>query len=275
MAYIEDNLAQDVNLEKVARYVSISPFYLQKGFAILCGYSMSEYIRNRKLSVAGQDLINTDEKIIDIAIKYGYESADSFTKAFTRFHGSNPSAVRKGGKTIKEFSPLKVNLILKGGCTMQYKIEEKKAFEVVGLTKIIKYDEASVEVPKLWQGASAACAQNGICTRYGISIDEARDGKEFEYLIGDDYAPGQKLPTGFAVKEIPAHTWAIFTCNGRADKSMATMNQKIFQEWLPNSADYEIAAGYNVEMYADPKDFAQGVLDKNYYCELWIPVQKK
>lgn len=96
--YIENNLTHDITIEDVSNDVNISPFYFQKGFTILCGYSLSKYIRNRKLSVAGYELLNTNIKIIDLALKYGYDSPDSFTKAFTRFHGSTPSSVHKGSK---------------------------------------------------------------------------------------------------------------------------------------------------------------------------------
>ncbi|MDO5556645.1 MAG: AraC family transcriptional regulator [Clostridia bacterium] len=273
--YIEKNITNDITIDDIAKYVCISPFYLQKGFSILCDYSLGEYIRNRKLSLAGQDLINTKENVIDIALKYGYESADSFTKAFKRFHGTNPSSIRKGGKTIKEFSPLKVNLILKGGYTMEYKIEEKEAFKVIGLSKIMKYDSAYEEVPKLWKSFFAKSQLSNICTKYGVNIDSTMSGNEFEYMICDDYLEGKEIPKDFIVKEIPKHTWAIFSCIGRADKSVAEMNEKIFKEWLPNSTEYEIADGYNVEMYSDPANYKKGTEDDRYYCEIWIPVRKK
>jgi Uncharacterized protein conserved in bacteria len=265
----------DIKLSDVAKKVYISPFYLQKTFSILCGYSLSEYIRNRKLSLAGKDLMNTDEKIIDIAIKYGYESSDSFTKAFKRFHNANPSSIRKGGKTIKEFSPLKVNLILKGGYTMEYKIELKEAFEVIGLSKIMKYEEASKEVPKLWKSFFEKEQLSSICTKYGINIDSTMSGNGFEYIICDDYSDNKEVPKDFVIRKIPKHTWAIFSCIGKADTSVSQMNEKIFKEWLPSSTDYEIADGYNIEMYSDPVNFEKGTEDDKYYCEIWIPIRKK
>ena len=120
--YIEDHITEDVTVEDVAKAVCVSPFYFQKGFSMLCGFSVSEYIRNRRLALAGRDLMMTDEKIIDIAIKYGYDSPDSFTKAFTRFHGVSPSSVRKEGALLKTFAPLKIKISLEGGYLMDYKI---------------------------------------------------------------------------------------------------------------------------------------------------------
>ena len=126
--YIEENLTEELSVEQIAKEVHISPFYFQKGFSMLCGYTVSEYIRLRRLALAGSELISTDRKIIDIALKYGYDSPDSFTKAFTRFHGVTPTTVRKNGAIIKSFAPLKISFTLKGGFTMDYKIVEKEAF---------------------------------------------------------------------------------------------------------------------------------------------------
>ena len=113
--YIENNLTNDLKIEDIASYSYISSFYFQKGFAIICGYGVGEYIKNRRLSMAGKEVLNTDKKIIDIAMEYGYDSQDSFTKAFKRFHGVTPKEVRNNGATIKEFAPLRVNLTMKGG----------------------------------------------------------------------------------------------------------------------------------------------------------------
>ena len=147
--FIENNITDDLTIENIAKHSYISPFYFQKGFSIMCGYTLSEYIRNRRLSLAGEELLNTDNKIIDIALKYGYDSPDSFTKAFTRFHGSTPTQARKSGK-ISYFAPLKLNLTMKGGYTMEYRIEEKESFKVIGLKNNIKYETANTDIPKIW-----------------------------------------------------------------------------------------------------------------------------
>ncbi len=272
--YIENNLTNDITIEDISNYSYISPFYFQKGFAIICGYSISEYIRNRKLSLAGYELLNTNNKIIDIALKYGYDSPDSFTKAFTRFHGCTPTAVRKGEK-IKEFAPLKINVILKGGYTMEYKIEEREAFKVIGLKGSFKYETAYQDVPKIWKKFFMKSAFNKINAKYGINIDTNLGCDSFNYIIGDDYNSELKVPKDFEVIEIPKFTWAVFSCIGPASVKMQETNERIFKEWLPNSNDYEIAAGYNIEMYSNPKDYKKGIDDEKYYCEIWIPIKKK
>ena len=121
---MEHHITEDISVQDIADHVHMSPFYFQKGFSMLCGYSVMEYVRNRRLALAGGELSATDEKVIDIALRYGYDSPDSFTKAFTRFHGVSPAMVRREGVMLKTFAPLKLEISLKGGYLMNYKIEK-------------------------------------------------------------------------------------------------------------------------------------------------------
>ena len=275
ISYIEENITEDLTIDDITKRAAISSFYFQKGFALLCGFTVSEYIRKRRLSLAGNDLINSNQKIIDIALKYGYDSPDSFTKAFTRFHGVTPTAVRKKGAMIKSYAPLKINFSLKGGYIMNYKIVNKDAFTVVGVSKVFKYENAVNDVPKFWEEFFKTGKNETICGMYGINMDQEMSGNEFEYMIADDYNKSSEIPEGFITKVIPKHTWAIFACVGPSSKMMPEINKKIFTEWLPNCKDYDIAEGYNIEMYTDVANYPNGIQDKNYYSEIWIPVKKK
>lgn len=275
ISYIEDNLTNELTIEKIASNVLISPFYFQKGFSMLCGFTISDYIRQRRIALAGGELVSTDKKIIDIALKYGYDSPDSFTKAFTRFHGITPTAVRKDGAKIKSFAPLKISFTLKGGFTMDCKIVKKDSFTVIGTSKKFPYDNAKSEIPKFWAEHYQTGKGNTVCGMYGVNIDERMSYKEFEYLIADDYNGKSEVPDGFVTKTIPAFTWAVFPCSGAMPSAMQDVNQKIFSEWLPNCKDYEFAAGYNIEMYNDPSNYPNGIQDENYYSEIWIPVKQK
>jgi AraC family transcriptional regulator len=275
VSYIEENIHKELTIENIAKRACISPFYFQKGFAMLCGFTVGEYIRRRRLALAGSELVATDRKIIDIALKYGYDSPDSFTRSFTRFHGLTPTAVRKNGAMIKSFAPLKIKFILEGGYTMDYRIVEKDAFTVVGVSKVLKYETAMEEVPKMWAEFFRSEKSGAICSMYGVNIDESMGGNEFEYLIADNYNPVMDIPEGFVTKVIPKHTWAVFACEGAMPQSIQDVNKKIFSEWLPNCKDYEIAAGYNIEMYEDPGKYAKGTEDESYYSEVWIPVKRK
>ncbi len=273
--YIENNIAEELTIEDIAKKALISPFYFQKGFAMLCGFTVAEYIRCRRLSLAGSELVATDKKLIDIAFKYGYDSPDSFTKAFTRFHGATPTAVRKSGAMVKSFAPLKIKFALEGGYSMDYRIVEKDAFTVIGLSRIFQYENATEVVPKLWAEFHESAKCDEICSTYGINIDESMSGNKFEYLIADNYNATMDIPDGFVTKLIPKFTWAVFTCIGPMPDAMQDVNKKIFSEWLPGCKDYEIAAGYCIEMYRDPADYPNGTQDENYSSEMWIPVKRK
>ena len=272
--YIEQNLDKDISISDISKQACISPFYFQKGFTMICGYSVGEYIRNRRLSVAAHELLESDNKIIDIALKYGYDSPDSFTKAFTRFHGATPTLIRNKNANIKDFTPLKINLILNGGNTIDYRIEDKESFKVIGLKRNIEYKNAYIDVEKLWKNFLIKNAFSKIKPKYGINIDVSKGNEAFDYIIGDDYNTEEKYSKKFEIIEIPKFKWAVFPCKGQASISLKQTNEKIFKEWLPNNDNYEISEGYNIEMYSNPKEYKKGLEDKNYYCEIWIPIKK-
>ena len=272
--FMESHITEPITMYDVANHVNISPFYFHKGFSILCGYSIMEYIRNRRMTLAAEELLTSDITVIDLAMKYGYDSSDSFTKAFSRFHGYTPLAVRRNKAMIKTFAPLKLTISLKGGYIMDYRIVKKEAFAVLGVSKEFSYENAKQDIPLFWQEHFASGKGNYVCGMFGINIDPQMGNEKFEYFIADIYNPSIDIPKGFEVKTIPAFTWAVFPCKGVLSQSMQNINVKIFSEWLPAS-DYEFAAGYCVEMYTAPEKYPNGTNDENYYAEIWIPIQKK
>ena len=272
--YIEAHICEEISMDDLARHIGISPYYYQKGFAMLCDFTVAEYIRNRRLALAGRDVVCTDRKIIDIALQYGYDSPDSFTKAFTRFHGSTPTAVRRDGAALKSFAPLNIKVSLEGGYLMVYRFEEKDAFTVLANAKTFAYEDAKKTIPQFWQAHYASGKGQTVCGQFGINIDEAMTRDSFEYLIADVYE-GQPVPEGFVLRTIPALNWAVFPCKGPLPAALQDVNTKIFTEWLPALGEYTFAAGYCVEMYDDPGKYAKGTADENYFCEIWIPVKRK
>lgn len=273
--YMEDHITDELTVDEIAEHVNISSFYFQKGFAMLCGFTISEYIRNRRLALAGNDLATTDERIIDIAMKYGYDSPDSFTRAFSRFHGVTPTAARKDKVMLKYFAPLKLKLLLEGGYLMDYKIEKKEAFTVIANAKTFPYENAKEVIPKFWQEHFQTGKGKTVMGYYGINIDEKMGNDNFEYMIADPYEEGAEVPEGFVTRTIPEFTWAVFPCVGPMPDALQDVNTKIFTEWLPILKEYEFAAGYCVEMYDDPTKYPNGIQDEKYYCEIWIPVKQK
>ena len=273
--FMEQHITENISAEDVANHVHISSFYFQKGFRMLCGFSVIEYIRNRRLALAGGDLATTDIKIIDIAMKYGYDSPDSFTKAFTRFHGVSPTMVRKEDVMIKTLAPLKLEISLKGGYFMNYKIIDKESFTVLGVSKEFNYENCKQEIPLFWQRHYEEGNGKYVCGMFGINIDEKMGNDSFEYLIADLYDSKMEIPEGFVTRTIPAFTWAVFSCVGPMPTALQDVSTKIFSEWLPALKEYEFAAGYCVEMYDAPDKYPNGTQDENYHTEIWIPIQKK
>lgn len=272
--YIEENITEDLTITGIASQVNLSAFYFQKGFAMLCGYTVGEYIRMRRLSLAGSELLSSDVKVIDLAVKYGYDSADSFTKAFTRFHGSTPTDVRKNGAALKSFARLHIKLSLEGGSVMEYRIEEKAAFKVMGISRIFSYESANTDIPKYWDEVYIGAARKLLMGMYGICFDAEMSGNQFRYMIADDLQEEFATERKLEEYEIPAHTWAVFPCRGPMPLALQEVNRRIFSEWLPASR-YELSEGYNIEYYSDAADYKEGTSDPEYYAEVWIPVKEK
>ena len=275
VSFMESHITEEITMHDVAAHVHISPFYFHKGFSILCGYSITEYIRNRRLALAGEELMGSDVTVTALAMKYGYDSPDSFTKAFTRFHGYSPSAARRDKTMLKAFAPLQLSISLKGGYAMDYRITDKEAFSVLAASRVFGYEKARQEVAAFWQEHYASGGGEHVCGMFGINIDPQMGNERFEYLIADIYNPSKEIPEGFVVRTIPALTWAVFPCKGALPQALQGVNEKIFSEWLPALHEYEFAAGYCVEMYDAPDKYPGGTGDENYYTEIWIPVKKK
>lgn len=271
--YIEENITEELTISRIASQVKISAFYFQKGFSMLCGYTVGEYIRKRRLSLAGSEWLSSDIKVVDLAAKYGYDSPDSFTRAFMRFHGNTPTDVKKIGAPLKSFAPLHIRLSLDGGKVMEYKIEKKPAFQVMGIAGMFSYETANEDIPKYWDELRAG-GKKPVMGMYGICFDEEMDGNRFRYMIADDLREEAVAQGGLTECEIPAHTWAVFPCRGPMPYSLQEVNRRIFSEWLPANG-YEIAEGYNVEYYSNAADYQFGMQDPEYYAQVWIPIKKR
>ncbi|MCQ2468912.1 MAG: AraC family transcriptional regulator [Ruminococcus sp.] len=273
--FIEEHITENITADDVADHVFMSSFYFQKGFSMLCGFTVAEYIRNRRLALAGVKIVSTEDRIIDIALEYGYDSPDSFAKAFTRFHGVSPSAVRRGESGVKTFAPLKIEFTLKGGYLMNYKIEKKESFTVIGSARTFSYENCKEEIPKFWKEHYECGNGKYVCGMFGVNIDPQMGESSFEYLIADICDSSAEIPEGFVTRTIPEFTWAVFSCDGAMPDALQDVNKKIFSEWLPALKEYEFAAGYCIEMYDDASKYPKGTLDENYHAEIWIPVKKK
>ena len=266
LRYIEDNLTQELEIREIAKCAYVSPFYFQRIFSALCGISVGEYIRNRRLTLAGEELLSSNAKIIDIAAKYGYDSPDSFNRAFQRFYGVSPSAARKTGASLRSYAPIKIKLTLEGSNMLEHKIVQKPQFTVVGVSRRFNPETSYQEIPKYWTEVMGM-PQFPLFGTYGICMDMDEAGKEFDYWIADNYIPWKEIPEGCKVTIIPAHDWAVFPCTM---KTLQDTNSRMWKEWLPNCREYRLAGNYNIEMYAPSSEDDQN----ESYVELWLPVEK-
>ena len=262
--YIEENLSEALDIEKVAGKAALSPFYYQRIFGALCGMTVGEYIRARRMSQAAQELARTGAKVIDVALKYGYDSPDSFTKAFLRFHGVSPSMAREPGASLRSFAPLHIKITMEGGSMMDYRIVEKAPFTIVGVKRPFNSDTSYQEIPKFWDEWLARGKDRPIMGTFGVCID--MKGKDFDYWIADLYLPWEDVLEGCETRVIPGSLWAQFPCTIR---TLQDTNTKIWSEWLPALQGYSLAGEYDIEVYLPPEE---GSDDMKVY--IWVPLKR-
>lgn len=278
--YTEAHLTGEVDYEEAAREACSSAFHFQRMFTMLCGFTLGDYIRMRRLALAAEDLMRTDDKVIDIAYRYGYDTPESFSRAFTRFHGVTPTQARHGG-SVKSFSQLSVKLILSGGTTMDYRIEKKDAFKLICKKKQVtkpQGDTATADISAFWNEVGADGTMDKIC-RYGkfdiyhgvlgvcFSDEMAHSG--FPYGIGAEYNGAPLTDKELDIVEIPAYTYAVFTCRGKMPDAFKDTYKCICTEFFPQS-NYEYGQGVELEVY--PSADTQ---NPDYTCEIWIAVKEK
>ena len=268
IAYMEEHLTEPITLADVAGSVNLSVFHFHRAFSMLTGMPPADYLRKRRLSQAGAELVNGTEKVIDVALKYGYETPESFTKAFTRFHGVTPLQAKKGSP-IQFMSRYTVRITIEGGQIMEYKIEKLEAMELLVHAKDFHAETSEREIPKFWDEYYADENCRRIPGYLGVCAQTKTEGDEFRYGIGCNAADVEGVPEGFELLHIPAYTWAVFKCVGPAPQAIQEMWDRIYREWLP-AAEYEMIPDYDIENYL-PGDPAA----RDYVSEICIPVRKK
>lgn len=269
--YIEEHLTKEIEYEQLGRIACCSAYHFQRMFTYMAGVSLSEYIRRRKMSLAAVDLQGGDAKIIDVAAKYGYSSPTAFNRAFQSVHGIAPSAVKSEGVSVKSFPPLVFKITVKGVEEMNYRIETKDAFRVIGVSQPLhrELEKNFAVVPTMWQTA----ATDGTVQKLAALMDAEPMGllgvsacgeeEDWKYFI----AVSSTKPAGeFEEYTVPAATWAVFAGEGM-NLSIQDLEQRIVTEWLPTSG-YEYGNAPDIEVYLNPDP-------QNAKFEVWIPVVKR
>lgn len=273
ISYIEDRIAGDMNYEAASKIACCSVYHFQRMFSFIADVSLSEYVRRRRLTLAAFELQNSPIKVIDLALKYGYESPEAFTRAFQNMHGTTPTAARKNGTKLKVYPRISFQISIKGVAEMNYRIEDAPGFSVAGLQQCVDTDQAFRIVPDLWANAAReglferlwqirADAHPvrgilGVCADGGFGANE-----QFHYIMS--IVSEQEPPEPMIRRDFPEATWAVFEAEG-GPEGIGEIWRRLYTEWVPTSG-YDLADLPAIECYLPPEE------NKN---ELWVAVVKK
>lgn len=272
MEYIETNLTDKISYDDIAQIACCSTYHFQRMFPFITGISLSEYIRRRRLTLAAFELQTTKAKVIDIAMKYGYDSPEAFARAFKNLHGIIPISARDKGVSLKAYPRMSFHISIKGDVEMNYRIEQRGPFEMFGVYGLINLDmkTAFSEVPQFrgkCDDDGSVDLMNELLGRFGDTVLHAalydHTGESFKYMICYNLPKGLEIPERFTKLSVQALTWAIFP---EPQCDLQKLWERIYSEWFPTS-EYEQVDGPSFEMY-----YGMAV---NVTGEIWIPVKKK
>jgi AraC family transcriptional regulator len=264
----------------VARVAYCSEFHFKRMFSFLAGIPLSEYIRRRRLTLAAFELKDSNVKVIDIAMKYGYQSPDSFSRAFQSLHGITPSEARNNGHSLKAFPRMTFQLTIEGVNELNYRIVKKDPLKIVGIMKRVPiiFNGVNPEIAAMWQSldmktidtlkALSNVEPMGLLSA-SVNFSEGRmeEKGELDHYIG--VATTKEYPEHLTALEVPASTWAVFEAVGPFPDTLQNVWGRIYSEWFPSS-NYEQAQGPEI-LWNESKD----VSSPTFKSEIWIPVQKR
>jgi AraC family transcriptional regulator len=272
LEYIEDNLNGEMSLEKAAQIAALTQYQFQRVFSYMANMPLSVYLRQRRLTKAALDLQKGD-KVIDVSLRYNYDSPTAFNRAFQAIHGITPSAAQKPDTVLKAFPRISFQIMIKGEKEMEYRIVKKEAFRIVGVRAPLSKDcdENYVFVPGFWSSTK----ESGVTSKMieminaepmgmlGVMTGSIENGDRYYYIAVSTDKP---TPEGMLEFTVPASEWAIFKGSG-TPSSIKDLEKRIFTEWLPTSG-YEWADSPDIEVFFDDNP-----TDMKY--EFWIPLTKK
>lgn len=272
LAYLEAHLEEELDYERMAQLAGCSPYHFQRIFSYLAGMPLSEYLRRRRMSKAAFDLQQGD-KVLDVALRYGYESPTAFNRAFQSIHGISPSAARKEGAVLRAYPPISFKIVIRGDVEMDYRIVKEDSFHVlgVGIPLHKSLEENFMEVPQFWgQVATDGTLERLLPYMDGepkgvLGVSACPEGDDWEYYVA--VASDGTVPEGLRQWQIPACTWAVFAGRGPMPDAIQELQRRIITEWLPSSG-YQYANAPDLEVYLEPNP-ADAVF------EIWLPVEKQ
>ena len=262
--YIEINLDKDINFENIAKEVGMSSFYFHRIFTALIGVSPTAYIRNRRLTLAAQEISKNDENILDIALKYGFESHEVFSRAFKNFHGIVPKLAKLNGNELKNFSKANIDFEINTNSILRYRIENKDVMNVAAIFRKFNLDNKE-EIPKYWQEVKADGTLQIISDNYSKNVLGICIGTqgvfEYQYGIGREIEEKEEIESNIAMEiiQIPKSKWVVFKCEGQDSKTINELWTRIYREFFITTS-YRQSMDIDFELYDD----------KN--TEIWIPI---
>ena len=278
--YIEENLTDDIDFKEVARRAYCSEYHFKRMFSFLAGIPLSEYIRRRRLTLAAFELKDCSVKVIDIAMKYRYNSPDSFTRAFQHLHGVTPSEARNNGSMLKSYPKMTFQLSITGGSEMNYRIVEKEVFFIVGMKKRVPiiFNGVNPEIAAMWQSLNSEMIHElkslsnvepmGLLSAStNFSQGRMEEKGELDHCIG--VATTKECPEHLTKLEVPSSTWAVFEVVGPFPDTLQNVWGRIYSEWFPSSG-YEQIEGPEI-LWNEHKDMTSST----FRSEIWIPILKK
>ncbi|RKD71315.1 AraC family transcriptional regulator [Sinobaca qinghaiensis] len=279
LTYIEENLDGEIDYAAAARKALCSEFHFKRMFSFLAGVSISEYVRRRRLTLAAFELNQNEIRIVDAAVKYGYHSPDAFTRAFQQLHGLAPSEARQNSQQLKAYPPMTFQLSIKGGESMNYRMEEKQGFYIAGIHKRVSivFEGENPEIAEMWksltkekiqelQAISSTDPKGLIQASTNFSEGRMREEGGLDHYIGA--AVSEKPDGSYDTLSVPPLTWAVFEVSGPFPETLQETWGRIYSEWFPSSV-YEQAEGPEI-LWNENEHFDSDT----FKSEIWIPVRK-
>lgn len=276
MAHIEDRLDQSIEVAELARIAATSEYHLRRLFSALAGMPLSEYIRRRRLTIAGAEVLAGQRTLLDVAVRYGYGSGEAFARAFRAVHGVGPGEARRVGALLRSQPRMSFRLVVEGSGSMRYRVVQKERFTVVG---------RKARVPLVHEGMNPAIvefirgigretldrmAELGDQEPYGVLgvtdnlAGDRAEGTELDYWHG--VATSAPAPEDMQTLDVPAGTWAVFESSGEFPRAIQYLWRDVYTQWFPSNP-YRSRPGPVLLRTTLSKDATEAD------AELWIPVE--
>ncbi|MFF5637494.1 GyrI-like domain-containing protein [Streptomyces sp. NPDC012825] len=275
--HIEEHLRGDLDPAGLARIATTSEYHFRRLFSALAGMPLSEYVRRRRLTVAGAEVLAGERTLLEVAVRYGYGSGEAFARAFRAVHGVGPGEARRTGAALRSQPRMSFRLVVEGNSSMRYRIVEKDAFRIVG---------RGARVPLVHEGENPAIAAHvrsigrealdrlarlsdgepaGVLSAVTHLSDGREEGAELDYWHGA--VSGADVPEEFDALDVAAGTWAVFENEGPYPKALQYLWRDVFTQWFPSNP-YASRPGPELLSVRPSEDRTTA------RAELWIPVER-